>query len=143
MANKTMSEWKNDVGLRPQQARALELITSTTNSLPEIADKVGVNKSQLYRWLSDDDNFRLQLDTETTAIISSATRQMVFLYAESVKVIDEAMQEGNTVSGQRLRAADLVVKRLPALLEMTLLHVRLTQLEQKLTAQGIEIPEAF
>jgi transposase len=121
---------RNNQGLFAEQAQVVEALMETPR-YEDAAAQVGVSRATIFRWLKDDRNFRLAMNEAEEQRLGAATRKLVSNYVLASEVLERALR-GETVTARELRAADLVLKHLPNLLQAVALHSRLGELERRL-----------
>ena len=123
--------------LLPAQAKAVELML-TTPKLSDVAAEVGVARETLWRWLKHDARFRLRLSERETEELAAVARKLVSLCGKAVTTLEIALN-GHEVGREALRASDICLRRIVPILEASALHVRLSDLERRLSQLGFEV----
>jgi hypothetical protein len=103
------------------------------------AQKVGVSRQTIYNWLADP-SFALCIRDEETRRIEGVARRVVCLAEDAVNVLDRAMSsDEDKPDSTAMRAADCVLRRLPDLVKLAIVNVRLAQMERTLSEMGITL----
>jgi phage terminase small subunit len=114
-------------GVTPKQHRAINaLLTEPTITAAALAAKVGLRT--LMRWL-DNPAFLAALRRAQQAALNGAIRRLAHASGEAVTVLVDGMHEDAVQT--RIRAADLVLGRLPALAQLHDLEERVAKLEDR------------
>ena len=118
---------KNELGTLSAKQRVALAALVTGASPDEAAQAAGVNRTTVYRWQRDPvfGAALRELDGET---LRNLGRRVMALGETAAKAFADALAEDQPMS-IRLRAADLVTSRGPALAELTTIIERLEALE--------------
>lgn len=113
--------------INPKQSRAIDALL-TEGGIDAAAKVAGVSRVTLWRWLQDETfcNALKQADSER---MGATIRRLTSLSDAAVTTLQEAMTSGKT--GERIRAADIVLARLLQLRELHELEQRITQIEKE------------
>lgn len=129
----------DDAELTPKRRLAIEALAIGLSPM-EAAKRAGVNRSTLYRWRRDP-AFAAELRRVDAEAMARLGRGIMALSSAAIVAIARALQEGQPMA-VRLRAAQLVAERGPALVELTSLADRVTELEQRIE-RGETWPSGF
>lgn len=130
-----MAENDDEKKLSPKQILALGHL-STGGRIAGAAKAAGVSETTISRWLRQP-VFSAELRRLEGFALRSLGRRLLGLGDLAGRTLQEALQPGERM-GHRLRAADMVTARAPALLELTGLIERLEALESRF---DVEEPE--
>lgn len=108
-----------------QRAAVMALLTEGDAS--KAAAAAGVSRQSLYRWMKDP-AFAAALRAAEADALRGLSRRLAGLGDAAADALRDALDEEQPI-GVRLRAADLVTQRGPALLELTDLLERVAALE--------------
>lgn len=114
--------------LRPRQTAAIAALLAS-GKVTDAAAAGGVTTKTVYAWLKQPD-FSAALRTAESEALRGLSRRLAGLGDAAADALRDALDEGQPI-GARLRAADLVTQRGPALLELTDLIERIAALENK------------
>lgn len=115
-----------NVTLNAKQRAAIVALL-TTGDMTKAAVVAGVSRESLYRWMRSDP-FKTALREAEADAMRSLSRRLAGLGELAADALKDAL-DPNQPMGMRLRAADLVTARGPALLELTDLLARIEALE--------------
>lgn len=110
-----------------QRAAVLALLTEGDAS--KAAAVAGVSRQSLYRWMKDP-AFAAALRTAEAEALRGLSRRLAGLGDAAANALQDALDDGQPI-GIRLRAADLVTQRGPALAELTDIIARLEAIEAR------------
>jgi transposase-like protein len=114
--------------LTPKQKQAIDALL-VTPELGVVAQKIGVNRSTLYRWLHQPAFVHALRAAEADAV-EELSRLLVRLGRTAISTLAKAMTDPATPATTKVRAADATLSRLLQLRELASLEQRLTALEQ-------------
>lgn len=114
--------------LRPRQMAAIAALLNT-GKVPDAAAAGGVSTKTIYAWLREP-AFATALRTAEADALRGLARRLAGLGEAAADALRDALKENQPI-GVRLRAADLVTQRGPALAELTDLISRLEALEAR------------
>jgi transcriptional regulator with XRE-family HTH domain len=112
--------------LKPKQVQAISLMVSEGLSYIEVAERIGVHRSTLWRWLDDAtfcDELNRQLNKKITQLASKTTATILDLmeHANSEKVRLEAAKELSHLAGyiptqkiEQTGAPTIIITPIPA-----------------------------
>lgn len=123
-----MGENVTENSLRPRQTAAIAALLAS-GKVTDAATAGGVTTKTVYAWLRQPD-FSAALRTAESEALRGLSRRLAGLGDAAADALRDALDEGQPI-GARLRAADLVTQRGPALLELTDLIERIAALENK------------
>lgn len=123
-----MGENVMENSLRPRQTAAIAALLAS-GKVTDAAAAGGVTTKTVYAWLKQPD-FSAALRTAESEALRGLSRRLAGLGDAAADALRDALDEGQPI-GARLRAADLVTQRGPALLELTDLIERIAALENK------------
>lgn len=123
-----MGENVTENSLRPRQTAAIAALLAS-GKVTDAAAAGGVTTKTVYAWLRQPD-FSAALRTAESEALRGLSRRLAGLGDAAADALRDALDEGQPI-GARLRAADLVTQRGPALLELTDLIERIAALENK------------
>lgn len=121
-----MGESVMENALRPRQVAAIAALLAT-GKIGDAAAAGGVSSKTIYAWLKQPD-FSAALRAAEGEALRSLARRLAGLGGAAADALRDALDEKQPI-GVRLRAADLVTQRGPALLELTDLLERVAALE--------------
>jgi hypothetical protein len=124
-----MGEKVTENPLRPRQTAAIAALLNT-GKVTDAAAAGGVTTKTVYAWLRQPD-FSAALRAAEADALRSLSRRLAGLGEAAADALKDALDEDQPI-GIRLRAADLVTARGPALAELTDLVARLEALEARL-----------
>jgi hypothetical protein len=124
-----MGEKVTENPLRPRQTAAIAALLNT-GKVTDAAAAGGVTTKTVYAWLRQPD-FSAALRAAEADALRSLSRRLAGLGEAAADALKDALDEDQPI-GIRLRAADLVTARGPALAELTDLIARLEALEARL-----------
>lgn len=118
--------------LSPRQVNAIAALLSEP-TLEKAAEKVGVSKRQLQRWL-DDPYFKAELKATQAQAIDAACMQLAGAASEAIGVLKEIMNDPMPAkgAGSRVRAAAILLESLIRLKQFAEFDTRLAILEERL-----------
>jgi AcrR family transcriptional regulator len=122
--------------LLPGQIETARLLFEQTR-ITDVAKKVGVSRQTIYNWLADP-SFALYIRDEEARRIEGVARRVVCLAEDAVNVLDRAMSSDaeDKPDHTAMRAVDIVLKRLPSLVQLAIVNVRLAEMERSLSQMG-------
>ena len=121
--------------LTPAQSRAVAaLLTERDVRSAAKASKVG--ERTLYRWLAEPP-FRGALESAAEAAFADGVRRLSALTGEAVEALRDVLA-GEGAATVKIRAAEVVLAKLPGLRELAALEARLEAIEQALKAGGLK-----
>lgn len=114
--------------LTPKQTRAIDaLITQPT--IDQAAERVGVTRKTIYRWLQIPD-FKAELSAAEGAAIDKAGRRLIAMADKAISALDDVLdnpsQEG---AGNKRLAAAAIIDIFMRLRELRNIETRLAELE--------------
>jgi phenylpyruvate tautomerase PptA (4-oxalocrotonate tautomerase family) len=109
----------------PRQQRALEALLAGA-TVAEAAAAAGVARKTVYSWIQSP-AFRAELDAAQRAAIEAITRRIVRLAEAATEALRVALEEAPPAT--RVRAADVLLRRLLEFREFTALEERVAALE--------------
>lgn len=124
-----MGEKVTEISLRPRQTAAIAALLNT-GKVTDAAAAGGVTTKTIYAWLREPD-FSAALRAAEADALRGLSRRLAGLGEAAADALRDALDEEQPI-GIRLRAADLVTARGPALAELTDLVARLEALEARL-----------
>lgn len=119
--------------IRSNQYRAIESLL-TSGSATEAAEKAGVSRNTLYRWLQEPD-FQAALAEAEAAALDSLSTRLVGLADQAAAALGDVFNSEKAGIGHRLRAADIVLSNLLRLRELVTIEQRLAELERRQNEQ--------
>ena len=123
-----MGEKVTEISLRPRQTAAIAALLNT-GKVTDAAAAGGVTTKTIYAWLREPD-FSAALRAAEADALRGLSRRLAGLGEAAADALRDALDEEQPI-GIRLRAADLVTQRGPALAELTDLITRLEALEAR------------
>lgn len=123
-----MDEKVTENSLRPRQTAAIAALLAS-GKVTDAATAGGVTTKTVYAWLRQPD-FSAALRAAESDALRSLSRRLAGLGGAAADALSDALDDRQPI-GVRLRAADLVTQRGPALLELTGLLERVAQLEAR------------
>ena len=114
--------------LPPKKVRALEALL-LTGSVMQAAQAAGVARQTVHAWLADE-TFATELRRLEGQSLANLGRRLMALGDLASKALFDALQPGQPMNA-RLRAAQIVTERGPALAELSALVARLEALERR------------
>jgi hypothetical protein len=114
-------------GLTPKQRRAIAALM-TAPTIGEAAKTAKVGERSLYRWLKEP-AFMAELQAATRAAIDATVRRMATISVAATGTLASVMKDTDAPAGVRVRAADVILSRLPDWRELSALEERLAALE--------------
>jgi predicted transcriptional regulator len=128
--------------LTKNQARAVAALM-TTRTIEQAAQRVGIGRRTLDRWLKEDTHFQAALVAAEGQAIDAASRRLVHLADQAISVILHTMAEKATTPGVRLRAAETVLAYTLKMRELASLERRVVAIERRLEGtKDIRPPKA-
>lgn len=124
-----MSKIAPEKTVTPRQRLAIEAL-ALGQDVMDAAQAAGVNRSTLYRWRRDP-VFAAELRRIDAEALEQLGRGLMALSAPALEALKRALAEGQPMA-IRLRAAQLICERGPALAEMTTVVSRLEEIERAL-----------
>ena len=100
----------------------------TERDVRAAARAAGIAERTAHRWLRLEALQAAIVDAEADAL-AVATRGLVRLAADAVNTLGDAMTDKDAATGARIRAADILLTRLPQLRELVTLEGRVSKLE--------------
>ena len=126
-----------NVTLSRNQQRAIAALLSCTTTA-EAAEKAGVSRQTLYRYLADE-TFRAELSRRQDAIISKVTASLVGLAEEIVKTLRQMLTDADTPPSVKARVALGWLSQMQKNVELQDLVERVERLEAQATDEGIVV----
>ena len=126
----TLNDETTDLAPINAKQRAAIVALLTTGDVSKAAQAAGVSRESLYRWLRDP-RFKAELRQAEGDAMRGLARRLAGLGDLAADAMKDALDPGQPI-GIRLRAADLVLTRGPALFELVNLVDRLERLEARL-----------
>lgn len=123
-----MAEFVTENPLRPRQVAAIAALLAH-GKIPDAAAAAGVSTKTVYAWLKTPD-FSAALRAAEADALRGLSRRLAGLGEAAADALRDALDDKQPI-GVRLRAADLVTQRGPALAELTDLVARLEALEAR------------
>jgi phage terminase small subunit len=120
--------------LTPKQRRAVQALM-TAPTIAEAAKTAGCGERSLFRWLKDP-VFLAELQAATRAAIDVTVRRMATLSVAATGTLAKTMTDADTPAAVKVRAADVILSRLPDWRELTQLEERLAALEAALRVRA-------
>jgi hypothetical protein len=120
--------------LTARQRRAIQALMTAT-SVVEAAKSANVGERTLYRWLKDP-LFAAELKAATKAAIDATIRRMATLSVAATGTLAKVMADAEAAAGVKVRAADVILSRLPDWRELAQLEERLAALEEAIGAKN-------
>lgn len=122
-----MSQNVPEISLTPAQVKAIEALMTSTG-VGAAAEKAGVNRKTLYRWLKEPE-FRLALRDVESSALHELSRALTALSKGAIAVL------ANTLTGverdpAKLRACEIILSNLLKVRELVDLEARITELER-------------
>jgi transposase-like protein len=118
---------------RKKEQAITALMTSST--VEDAADHVGVDRSTLYRWL-DRDEFQRQYREARRSALNQAIARLQQVSRDAVTTLQDVMNDPEARDGDRIRAAEKVLKFAVDTAEIEDLQERLSELESVLIERG-------
>jgi hypothetical protein len=125
----------NDSQLNTKQRRAIAALLSTRD-VPAAAALAKVGERTLYRWIAEDDAFKLALVAAEGAAIDAATRRLLGLQESAIATLEGVLNDPDASHTARVRAAGMVIDYLLKLRELRNVESRLAALEAALEGGG-------
>jgi hypothetical protein len=113
--------------ITPNQRKAIECLLTTGNTTAA-AESAGVNRSTIYRWMSDD-GFLDSLHEAEREAVAALSRALSGLGDMASSALRDALQPHQKIA-TRLRASEIVIGNLLRLRELVDIEARLTTLER-------------
>lgn len=123
-----MAEKVTENPLRPRQTAAIAALLNT-GKVTDAAAAGGVTTKTVYAWLRQPD-FSAALRAAEAEALRGLSRRLAGLGEAAANALQDALDEAQPI-GIRLRAADLVTQRGPALAELTDIIARLEAVEAR------------
>lgn len=117
------------MALNTKKRRAIKALLST-QTVAAAAEMAEVSPRTLYRWMSEDRLFRLELNTTEDRILEQATRELVSLQSEAIATLKGIMLLGKS-EGQRRMAASAILDFTYRAVELRTIVGRLEKLENQ------------
>ena len=124
-----MGEKVTENDLKPRQVAAIAALLAT-GKIPDASTAAGVSTKTVYAWLRQD-AFKAELRQAESDALRGLARRLAGLGESAADALKDALDSEQNI-GVRLRAADLVLSRGPALFELVNLVERLERLEARL-----------
>ena len=124
-----MGEKVTENDLKPRQVAAIAALLAT-GKIPDASTAAGVSTKTVYAWLRQD-AFKAELRQAESDALRGLARRLAGLGESAADALKDALDSEQNI-GVRLRAADLVLSRGPALFELVNLVDRLERLEARL-----------
>ena len=124
-----MGEKVTENDLKPRQVAAIAALLAT-GKIPDASTAAGVSTKTVYAWLKQD-AFKAELRQAESDALRGLARRLAGLGESAADALKDALDSEQNI-GVRLRAADLVLSRGPALFELVNLVERLERLEARL-----------
>ena len=124
-----MGEKVTEIDLKPRQVAAIAALLAT-GKIPDASTAAGVSTKTVYAWLRQD-AFKAELRQAESDALRGLARRLAGLGESAADALKDALDSEQNI-GVRLRAADLVLSRVPALFELVNLVDRLERLEARL-----------
>lgn len=121
-----MGETVTENALRPRQVAAIAALLGT-GKISDAATAGGVSTKTIYAWLKQD-AFKAELRQAEGEALRHLARQLAGLGDAAAAALRDALDDSQPMA-MRLRAADMVTARTPALLELVDLLGRIEALE--------------
>ena len=122
-----MGEKVTEIDLKPRQVAAIAALLAT-GKIPDASTAAGVSTKTIYQWLRQD-AFKAELRQAESDALRGLARRLAGLGESAADALKDALDSEQNI-GVRLRAADLVLSRGPALLELVNVLERLEVLER-------------
>ena len=122
-----MGEKVTEIDLKPRQVAAIAALLAT-GRIPDASTAAGVSTKTVYAWLRQD-AFKAELRQAESDALRGLARRLAGLGESAADALKDALDSEQNI-GVRLRAADLVLSRGPALLELVNVLERLEVLER-------------
>lgn len=122
-----MSQNVPENSLTPAQLKAIEALMSSTG-VGAAAEKAGVNRKTLYRWLKEPE-FRMVLRDVESSALHDLGRSLTALSKGAVAVLANTLTGAERDPG-KLRACEIVLSNLLKVREFVDLEARITELER-------------
>ena len=122
-----MGEKVTENDLKPRQVAAIAALLAT-GKIPDASTAAGVSTKTVYAWLRQD-AFKAELRQAESDALRGLARRLAGLGESAADALKDALDSEQNI-GVRLRAADLVLSRGPALLELVNVLERLEVLER-------------
>jgi len=100
--------------LTPKQIQVIEALASGA-SVTDAAKRAGVDRSTVYLWMKDDDNFEAELSLARRECADTMRARLRELGEDAVKAVRELMTGTDVSAAVRLRAALSVLQGLGAM----------------------------
>lgn len=117
--------------LTPKQKRVLSALM-TSKTVTEAAETARVGRRTLTRWLNEDDLFRAEYHHHLAEAVRETTRRAVQGASKAVDALIEVLDTGKPAD--KVRAAAVLLDRMPRLRELENLEDRLVRLEMAYNA---------
>ena len=124
-----MGEKVTEIDLKPRQVAAIAALLAT-GKIPDASTAAGVSTKTVYAWLRQD-AFKAELRQAESDALRGLARRLAGLGESAADALKDALDSEQNI-GVRLRAADLVLSRGPALFELVNMVERLERLEARL-----------
>lgn len=119
-----------DGTLNTKQHRAIRaLLTEKTTA--DAAKKAGVGERTLWRWMNENEPFKMALSEAETLALGESVRRLVALQFKALQAIEEALDDEGANHAVKLRAAALVMDTSLRLREQHTLEERLAEMEKR------------
>lgn len=122
--------------LSPIQVKAIECLLSSS-SVASAAERAGVNRSTLYRWMKEP-AFRQALKNAEATALGELSRSLVALSKGAVAALAAALG-GTEKASTRLRASEVVIANLLRLQELVAIEQRVSDLERKVDYETVPL----
>jgi phage terminase small subunit len=114
----------------PRQRKAIEALV-LTGSKTDAAERAGVRRVTVYRWLRQP-AFLAELERATSEAMDALSLALVGVGDLAIKTLEGGMAAGDASWSVRVRAADVALRHLLRLREMLDLEKRICRLEEQL-----------
>ncbi|MBM3136767.1 MAG: helix-turn-helix domain-containing protein [Chloroflexi bacterium] len=104
-----IDEFNSQSNLDGKQEKALEMILQGEKDVA-IAERLGINRTTIYRWRKHDSEFMEALDERQTLMREAARQGLMDLMDTALETVKEALSNGD--SRTRLQAARMVLDML-------------------------------
>jgi hypothetical protein len=129
-----MSQNATPKKLTPRQVQGVIALMSSP-SISAAADKIGVQRQTMLRWMKDD-NFNAVLQEQKTEALAQASRALLHLAQGATIALAQGLKAEKI--SVRLRSADIVLTKLLQLHNAIEVEQRLDALEARLNDVNIE-----
>lgn len=114
----------------PRQRKAIEALV-LTGSKTDAAERAGVRRVTVYRWLRQP-AFLAELERATSEAMDALSLALVGVGDLAIKTLEGGMAAGDATWSVRVRSADVALRHLLRLREMLDLEKRICRLEEQL-----------